>query len=68
MSLLSSENHAPVQLGAIAFANLGMNEVVQGITILLSVGYFIIYWVDKKKEWGRKDAAQEGKKQEGSPR
>ena len=55
MKLLSTENHAPVQLGAIAFANLGMNEIVQGVTILLSVGYFLIYWVDKKKEWNRAD-------------
>lgn len=59
MSLLSSENHAPVQLGAIAFANLGMNEIVQGITILLSIGYFLIYWKDKRKEWKREEVAKE---------
>lgn len=48
--------HAPVQLGAMAFANLGMNDIAQGAAILISIGYFLVYLVDKRKEWARKDA------------
>lgn len=60
MSLLSTENHTPIQLGNVAFANLAASDLVSVATIILAFGYFVIYLIDKKKEWNR-HASSNGK-------
>jgi len=56
MSLLNQDNHVPVQLGITAFAHLGTDDIARIAAVFLSIGYFVVYVIDKKRQWRREDA------------
>jgi hypothetical protein len=62
MSLLNQDNHVPVQLGITAFAHLGTDDIARLAAVFLSVGYFVMYVIDKKRQWRREDAERLGAK------